>query len=41
MQDKISHMETRSYQNIDDVFNDDPLGLLDDVGDVLVESENG
>ncbi len=40
LQEQIDRMETKSYNNIDDIFNDDPLGLLSDVGDVCVENES-
>ena len=36
----IEKMETTEYNSVDDIFNDDPLGLLSDVGDKAVESEN-
>jgi len=35
----IQKMETKAYNSVDDIFNDDPLGLLNDVGDKTVESE--
>ena len=40
IQEQIDRMETKSYDSIDDIFNDDPLGLLSDVGDVCVENES-
>lgn len=40
LQEQIDRMETKSYDSIDDIFNDDPLGLLSDVGDVCVENES-
>ena len=36
----IEKMETTEYNSVDDIFNDDPLGLLSDVGDKTVESES-
>lgn len=35
----VSEMQTRFYGSIDDAFNDDPLGLLNDVGDDPAEHE--
>ncbi len=32
-------MEKKTYDSINAVFNDDPLGLLNNVGDILVDSE--
>ena len=40
IEEKVENMQSNVYENIDDIFNDDPLGLLDDVGDVTVESES-
>ena len=40
LDDHIEKMETTEYNSVDDIFNDDPLGLLSDVGDKAVESEN-
>lgn len=36
----IEKMETTEYNSVDDIFNDDPFGLLSDVGDKAVESES-
>ncbi|SKA58718.1 T5orf172 domain-containing protein [Succinivibrio dextrinosolvens DSM 3072] len=36
----IEKMETTEYNSVDDIFNDDPLGLLSDVGDKAVEEES-
>ena len=35
----IKKMETKAYNSVDDIFDDDPLGLLNDVGDKAVETE--
>ena len=35
-----SRMERKAYTSFDDVLNDDPFGLLSDVGDVAVEREH-
>lgn len=40
IQEKVEAMETKSYENIDDIFNDDPFGLLNDVGDNAIENES-
>ncbi len=37
---RIEKMETTEYNSVDDIFNDDPLGLLSDVGDKIVEEES-
>lgn len=40
LQEDIEAMETKTYDNIDDVLSDDPLGLLNDVGDNAIENES-
>lgn len=37
--EQIDKMESKSYDSIDDIFNDDPLGLLNDVGGEAIEPE--
>lgn len=40
LSEQIEKMESKSYDSIDDIFDDDPLGLLNDVGDDAVETES-
>lgn len=37
---RIEKMETTEYNSVEDIFNDDPLGLLSDVGDKALEEES-
>ncbi|MBQ3683531.1 MAG: GIY-YIG nuclease family protein [Succinimonas sp.] len=37
---KVAHLETQVFDSIDDVFSNDPLGLLNDVGDKPIEKED-
>ena len=38
--DHIEKMESTEYSSVEDIFNDDPLGLLNDVGDNAIEEES-
>ena len=40
IQEDIEAMETKSFESMDDIFNNDPLGLLQDVGDTAIENES-
>ena len=40
LQDKVADLEKRVFDSIDDVFSNDPLGLLNDVGDKPIEKED-
>ncbi len=36
----IDQMESKAFNSVDDIFNDDPFGLLSNVGDKAVEPES-
>ena len=40
LQEDVEDLEMKSCENIDDIFNNDPLGLLKDVGDTAIENES-
>ena len=40
IQEYVEDLEMKSYENIDDIFNNDPFGLLKDVGDTAIENES-